>query len=220
MPGILYPIIPFDLLVDIDIGIIQLAKTKYIDSSSYYYNILQLPIDILISMLIKRKDINPLSIALVDGINHEVIDDHYKEMINNDYEQIVSLSITTDLFDATRYFIASDVIIPTILCKNEIEANVIKKIKFDKEVAVEISAPEDLNLKYDPIYIKDVSEINRYSHLLNGKNVYIANYRFNFVEDENGDLSLSDNTLEAISGRALPKIVTIYKMNNLIIPKG
>lgn len=219
MSNILYPLIPFDMIIDTDVGILKLAKERYIDSSIYYYGILQLSIDILAYMLTKRKEVNPLSIAKKSGIGNSVIDQNYKEMIESDYDKIVSLSVTTDLFDAMRYFISSDIIIPTILCKNDIEADMLSKIKFEKKIAVEVCPPEHLSAKYDPIYIKDISKINRYSHLLDGKNIYIANYGFNFVEVED-NLVLPDDALEIISGKALPKIVSIYKIDTSNIPKG
>lgn len=221
----LTPIIPFDLIVDTDYGLIQLIKEKYFDRS-VFNGVIEAEIKQIIYFLYSRKNINPLSEFVLEEIDKDTMDSLYKEFIEKEYVSILKRSITTDFYNLVKLFNSSDgAITPIILCKNELEESYVNKLSRIQEIKpplnVLIGDYNDIDISpYDPIYFKYYTDTLKVLDKLNGKNLYIANYEFNFqyTKEENRILLADISVL--LLDHNIAKVIDIYKIDEEDIPKG
>ena len=214
----LHPIIPFNLIIDTDVGLIRVIDKKYHNSDVFHSSMLSAPVKPLIYNLVNRPVINPLCIVMIDKSDTNTMDLLYEQFIEDEYENIVGNSVTTDLFSALKLFMQNEAVCPTILCKNEIEANIIAKLDFNgKTVPTVIGTLEENCGFYDPIYVKDFRELPKLN--LRGKNIYVADYLFNFMNKDNSRVLIEDVHL-AIDSSNIIKISDVYHLDDSFIAKG
>ena len=216
----LFPIIPFNLLVDTDIGIIRFINENYNDPTVFYSGMLSSPVKPLINLLYNRTRINPLTIVSIDKENPK-LDSYYDELMEKYYVDIINKSVTTNFFNAVKLWCNSDgAIRPNILCKSEFEKTVIEKlINLDDSFDIIISEYKDLDLDCkDPLYFKNYIDVQNMMVKLIGKNIYIAGYKYNFIEEDGK--SILPNSSILLTNSNIFKIIDVYTIDDSFIPKG
>lgn len=178
---ILYPLIDFQMLVDMDLSIIKSMikhKSEYIDIfNEFYDNISEYELK---EVLKNREDRNPLSILKPKRLSPAALD----RIILKNYENILeNAEITT--YSGTVSIMATmpSVIVPTILYKNDIDLNYIKNNKISKRNffdSLRVLYIDDIQKSlsmYDPIVIKYYDTIDL--ELLSAKNIYLSDNKIN-----------------------------------------
>lgn len=195
---VLTPVIPFDLIYDMDYGLMHLIKEKYRDSDTFFLGIVDADDKDLIYQLVNRTNSNPLSIC-ARNLSSSDMELLYQDFLNKEYQTIVDHSIKTNLHKAVNIFCNSGTVTPSILCKNEIEENTILNDHELKGCTVLLNKDGYANFDtdlYDPIYFKCFSDALR-CRTLDAKNIYIANYRFNLSTDDDNRL-IPEKTLSIL----------------------
>lgn len=178
---ILYPLIDFQMLVDMDLSIIKSMinhKSEYIDIfDEFYDNISEYELK---EVLKNREDRNPLSILKPKRLSSAALD----RIILKNYENILeNAEVTT--YSSTVSIMATmpSVIVPTILYKNDTDLNYIKNNEiskrnfFDSLRVVHIDDIQKSLSMYDPIVIKYYDTIDL--ELLSAKNIYLSDNKIN-----------------------------------------
>lgn len=178
---ILYPLIDFQMLVDMDLSIIKSMinhKSEYIDIfDEFYDNISEYELK---EVLKNREDRNPLSILKPKRLSPAALD----RIILKNYENILeNAEVTT--YSSTVSIMATmpSVIVPTILYKNDTDLCYIKNNEiskrnfFDSLRVVHIDDIQKSLSMYDPIVIKYYDTIDL--ELLSAKNIYLSDNKIN-----------------------------------------
>lgn len=201
-------ILPFDLMIDTDMGLIKHIQFRFQGDDKYYPGIMNcLNPDLtgfLQTALIHRKFANPLSaIMKPEKMIVSNPDEMLKSFFSESYTDILNLSGATGIFDMVcRSFFVADTLKYTILCKTEQESEFLKE-KFRKRfrtdkvpcsVIVGTSGSVDIK-NFDTIYVKDVHDIDKYFEKKRppeGKNIIVAKYDFNkeFVPEKDEYLEI------------------------------
>lgn len=178
---ILYPLIDFQMLVDMDLSIIKSMinhKSEYIDIFDEFYD--NISENELKEVLKNREDRNPLSILKPKRLSPAALD----RIILKNYENILeNAEITT--YSSTVSIMATmpTMIVPTILYKNDTDLNYIKNNKiskrnfFDSLRVLHINDIQKSLSMYDPIVIKYYDTIDL--ELLSAKNIYLSDNKIN-----------------------------------------
>ena len=192
-------IVPFDLLIDTDMGVIKYIQfsKEYQRSGNFHRGLMEATSPelnkLIQNLLVNRKFANPISIIMKPEKMITSNPDKLLESLMKDekiYDKILKLSTPTAIFDMVcRSFFVSDTLKYTILCSSDKEAKFLKtkfnsRFKTDKVPAtILVSTPDKVDLKHiDAIYVKDVHDIDKYfekRRLPSGKNIIIADYTFN-----------------------------------------
>lgn len=174
----------FEIILDTDIGVFNILKSKY--NNPNYFN----------SSLISNIDNKALLYSLLNMRYENVLDlfikDEYKEQSNSLYKQIISdnldevynNSLLTEGFDLFKIYLQTNVVGITVLCKNEKEEQIIKKL--DKEFRV-LRYSEDKKIScdgFDTIFLKKYRDVDRFEKI-EAKNIFIYNYANNLDEEKN-----------------------------------
>jgi hypothetical protein len=196
MEGILYgnrPLFFFEMLVDIDLAVIRYLETVYEDNSNelFYDAIFDMEDDEIRYLLSERESNNPLVIlANKDKISSEDLDELYNDIITNFYDELLKIAKPTALMAVFERFINSKGIInPCVWCKTEVQKEVIKTILEDtNHLSYGVELEENIKnldvVNYDSIYIKVYKDVIDLPYS-NGKTIYVANSKYNFIKNEN-----------------------------------
>lgn len=218
-------LIPFELVVDLDIGLLKLVRFEYSNNDYFYKGILQGMDDCLRYALMTREDPNPLSIAAVNPDDHETLDGFYKQFMEREYTKIMNLSQDTAISDLTKVSgmtSASDRIVRiTIMCRSEEEKKLINLRKMNP-FRVIVSSPEKVDLsQYKALFVKNAYDLDMYRNV-EALNLYIANYGFNLVKDpsHSNTPGLPIDIVAKYSKDNEINIFTVYNLDPDKIPKG
>lgn len=214
--GKAYPIVTFDQIIDTDFGLLQMINNKYNDRNTFHWSLLEAYGKVKLGLLYNRKHPNPLTVIAKEYDNIELLDDYYNQFIEQEYPAILKESISTRLYIAFKGFIESSIksIIPTIVCKNKMEENYLNKIDKDLSskcnIVVEEKGYRQLlkDDRYTTIYIKNIMSIDPFIEYLKGRTVFIADYRFNFQDDER--IKLADPYHDIITSIAAVRVYNMY----------
>lgn len=222
-------LIPFDLLVDIDIGIVRTSTIKYSDYEYFDFSRLE---DINIQdykfLFEYRTYRNPLFMITDIDIpeeERETVDNMYKKIIEEDYVDILNRSELTAIHTiiAAGMYSEGGPFRINVICRNDLEVSYTNSLSFKSNIIMckdklDICDIDIKNYKY--IFIKDIEDLEYYG-ILKEKVLFIANYRFNkvYMETEMGEeyviepkfiLNLiSDNIIKTIDVYPLPDDVDI-----------
>lgn len=218
-------LIPFDLVVDLDIGLLKLVRFEYSNNDYFYKGILQGMDDCLRYSLMTREDPNPLSIAAINPDDHETLDEFYKQFMEREYTKIMNLSQDTAISDLTKVSgmtSASDRIVRiTIMCRSEEEKKLINLRKMNP-FRIIVSSPEKIDLsQYKALFVKNAYDLDMYRNV-EALNLYIANYGFNLVKDPSRSNApgLPIDIVAKYSKDNEINIFTVYNLDPDKIPKG
>ncbi len=226
-------LIPFDLLVDTDIGVLKVIERDYNDDR--YFNIDRikdndyndLDDNTFYFLLTYRNYINPLYLITDEKmLSKEDIDDLYNQLLKEKYIDILQLSKTTAIYNIFHYGMMhnENPFKLTVLCKNELDVEYLKEINFKCKTII-INNKNDLyklNMnEYEHIYVKNIEDLS-YFNKMEMKNIYIANYRFNTKYTENPETKDGMYTLklefifDIIPDNKI-KIIDIYAIDESMI---
>lgn len=200
-------LIYFDMLIDTDIGIYEVMKRKYNNPNIVKPIINNIDIDTLLVLLKEERYDNILDI-FIDSEKYNT-KDLYNQLMEQEYDNIIKYSILTDVYRLMNVYIMSNVVSVTVLCKNEQEEQLIKKINKNFSTVI-----LDDNLKindFDSIFLKNYKDIV-FLKKIHCKNIFICDYQNNIDEEEKIPLS----NITAIVG----KTNNIYTVNLHIINNG
>lgn len=216
--GFLTPLIFFDCIYDTDVGLIELIKKDYRDSSIFnlesldsFENRRQ-----LIKFLYLRDHPNPILPFMNDTKDIETADDLYNQFMTKEYANILELCVRTDLYNALELFLIAEEIRATVYCKNNLERDLLEN---DPNLSdLEIIDSIDLNKKignYEQFYFKsihDSSQLNIYN-VIRHKVIYYMDYRFNL--DDKNNIKDSKQTVAASVARCRLNTVSAYNIDKL-----
>ncbi len=194
----LAPLISFDTIFDLDIGLIQLIYSEFLDPKIFHIDFFQRNLIDIIKDIYDRSDKNPLYICSNPNIDHSLLDEYYNQFMKDYKSEIVYNSVSTSVLEMVKLFNKSNDITPTILCKDEIEAEM-----FDNEYDFPNSKIVLLNKlsmndrkSYNQYYFKYVEDVASFS-TFKAKTYYFSTIRLNLNEDKS-DLKESDYIDEII----------------------
>ena len=219
--GKLYPLIPFDLVIDTDVGLLQTISKKYHDPEAFSETLMNAPVKYQLYLLYFRKYINPITVLAKDRDNAELMDDYYNQFMEEEYVDILKNSIITRMFIVIMDGIKMGTICPTICCKSPLEKNYL--LKRDEEIfgkcdiQVDVPFPKLIDDKHDPIYVKDVMWIIPLLQKLKAKNVYVPRYRFNYEDVEK--TTIRQEPIILASGLMKIDSFDLYNEEDMIIGK-
>lgn len=183
-------LITFDMLVDIDIGLLDIVKKSYNDPSVFRKDIFELDDNRIKGLLRENNYRNPLSIVLF-GNSTAQADAYYKEFMEYEYDNIVDTAPITTMVDVVKTFIDSEgAIIPSILCKTRSEYVRVEEIFVDcLPNLFNIIFSNDHSLldisQYDTFFLKYIEDLSIFNpDTISGKNLIISDYRCNLDEEK------------------------------------
>lgn len=218
-------IVPFELLIDTDMGLYKLIQQEY-RSPMFRKSILdERDMDVMKLILTERGYLNPLKDFFYDEYKSCIqdADSLYQEFMDKRYKDILCLSCATGIFNMVRRtkFI-NDYLRFIVLYRKEEEKeyleNRYKKYDF-KPCMKKYDTFEEVDLsEYGSVYIKNYRDILKFTKKPNnlvGKNVIYANYKFN-CEGRESNVPLQDVT-EQIIGTNVIKSIDIYPIKPVLL---
>lgn len=184
------PLIPFDVIVDTDFGLLRLIKDKYCNKQMFYTQVfLNKNIDLL-WLLYNRTNVNPLQVIARDEDHFEIYDNYYKEFMSTQYTNILARSIFTEIYKLLKITLKTEkAVVPTIVCKTNEEKEYL--LNEDKELFSQLPIILAPNMKLAVTIHPDInaiftryfpSEPLSYKDITDGISLYVAGYRYNFKE--------------------------------------
>lgn len=216
--GFLTPLIFFDCIYDTDVGLIELIRRDYRDSSMFnlesldsFENRRQ-----LIKFLYLRDQPNPILPFMNNKNDVETADDLYNQFMSKEYSNILDLCVRTDLYNALLLFINAEEIKATVFCKNDLERYLLES---DPDLSdLEIIDSIDLNNKinsFEQFYFKSIydhTQLNIYN-IIRHKVIYYMDYRFNL--DNKNNIKDSKQTVAASVARCRLNTISTYNIDKL-----
>lgn len=209
-------LVDFDLVVDTDLGLINMMKKEYNNSEFVLRYLNSMKDKIIIDQLLEREEKNPLSIIIKEEFK-DSIDSLYKEFTETEYDNILKYSSVTDIMHLITVYINTGTVHAVIICKNKSEEQLINNLNIPQlKVIVEKDKSKIDLSSYDSIFIKDYSDILKFNGVI-AKNIFIGNYKFNLEDDNRIPL----NDISLIVGKTnLVSIIDVYESNKYIKVKG
>lgn len=186
------PLFQFNTILNLDMGIYYTIKNKYHNTEVFRKEILDSDDKNFIELEMHiRDDMNPLSVLLNDKYANEA-ESLYEDLLKNEYESILNLSIFSSFFKILKINKNIDSAIkPTILCENEYEVKYLKDNKIQEYADIIIVKDyKDLDLsKYDTLYINSIYDLLKYPYF-ELKNIIIPDHNYNLEKTENEKMPL------------------------------
>ena len=178
-------LVDFEMIVDLDIGIFNLVKEKFSTSDCFDSNIINnTNVDTMIYRLINEKYPNILDLIKTEDYSDFSTENLYNTMLSRYYEEIFKKSIITDILNLMNAYIMSNVVVVTVLCKNQQEQQLINNINSKFHTVI---FEKDMNVDdYDSIFIKKYKDILEFDNV-QCKNIFVANMQNN-MDDKNTPL--------------------------------
>ena len=123
------PLFSFHSIYDIDIGLVNLIKEKYLDEKVFDLAFFQQPKLKIISDMYTRKNSNPLTVFAHPNISIEDLDDYYNQFLQKEYEYIYENCVSTEVLNYIKLFENDKDYDPSILCYNDYEVKIVKDEK-------------------------------------------------------------------------------------------
>lgn len=212
-----YPVFKFDQIIDTEIGLIKLIQDKYNDKNTFWWSLLEAPTKFKIGLLYDRKHPNPLTVIAKESDNIELLDDYYQQFMTEEYVYILKHSLATNIYSLIVEMKDIKGADPIIVCKNELEANYLRKINNAfKELNVIVTENFGSTIKDDSdiIYLKDIRESLPILDKIQYKNLYISSYRYNFIDDER--TTLPNEYMVIMQGLVKVKTYAPYQEKDIV----
>lgn len=201
-------LIPYDLMSDMDFGLIKLIQQKY-RSDIFDKTVLDADDKYIKSRLIKRTNPNPLSILT----NDDNIDEYYHQFMQREYMDIFRLSRGTSIgvfcvnllsFSDFELYIQYDKNDIDFICARHLEDSI------DDPYVHSICKSDVIPSDYTSIFAKNVADLTSYKDL-NGVNIYLARYGFNLCMDDNNNEILANPVYALLFMTNELKCIDVYK---------
>lgn len=198
-----------DILVDKDIGLIKLISKKFTKCDDYFYKDI---INIIVKkencgkyMLYQRKEYNPLTVISKENVSDNILDSLYGEFMEKCYDEIIDLSIPSDLMEmVVQSGYTHGVIRSTVLCSSKHEEEAIQTFFSSINVTINtiVSSIDEIDVDdFDAICIKNYIDLYRFKPF-HGKTVIVSSGEYNYT------------TIEEAGFHELNPIISIYLCNN------
>lgn len=198
-------LVPLDLIVDTDFGLIKLIQKEY-RSDIFDKNVLDSDDDAIKRFLVRRTNPNPLSI-LTDSKD---IDEYYDQFFNQRINDIYALSQITGIGQfAINALVFGDFQL-YIQYTNEAEKPFAEQMKSnisDTEAFI-IDKKSVVPGEYE-IFVKNIMDLLTYKDL-NGVNIYVSRYAFN-LRMVDGKEQLAEDRFGIFFITNLLKTLDVYK---------
>ena len=196
--GVLVPLIPFNCIVDTDLGLMSLISKYYLDNTFFDIEFFKKNNNIrkMVKSLYMREEENPLLLCMINK-DKDIADEYYKEFMEKKYDDILNLSVTTELYSLITIFKTFGDIRSTIICKDKREKDLLSKLV--NSSTLQCIMPKDIIetiSMYEQFYFKSVDDyyLSILADSIKSKNIYFANYKFNF----DGNYMIKDSKYTAI----------------------
>lgn len=214
-------LMPFNVLIDTDMGLWNLIQFDYRNDIFFLKGMLDMSDTHKKYFMITRDNRNPLMTILSEP-DETLANDFYSQFMDKEYDQILKLSPNTDvckILDIMKKS-KSNIIRLTILCKDEKEKEIVlsRKLGHDSIVVGDFSSISISD--YGTIFIKDIEDLGKFRHI-EGKTIYVANYGFNILMDkDNINPVLPLDILEKYAGENEFYVYSVYNLDPRELPKG
>ena len=183
--------VEFEMLVDMDYGLIRFIADKFADEDMFYTDVLFKEEKLLKGMLMERRYYNPLTVPAIDEDNIELLDKLYDQFFERYHDEILDYSVFTNVMEAIIKYIVMSSVKVQFICDYTSEAKVLYDIlnKFNIHTsAYSIFIREDKNSIIDVskcnIFVaKYATNLYRYSGL-DTKNIYLADLVCNLDQEK------------------------------------
>ena len=223
--GISYPVIPYDLILDTDVGLYRLLKERYRNDEVFATSPLDLPLPYMLTFLVNRAEVNPLLTIARDNRDKELYDEYYRQFMEEEIDFILSNAVTTTVYN----FIAEnarDKFIKTVVwAPNDHIVDMLKR--GDPNTFNNISfrvtpTYEECFKEIDqPLYVKNILDLAIKFDYYEAKVVYLANYGFNYTVNEvTGRKGLNMNVGAIVEKRMNVSVYDPYPKSEMKEIKG
>lgn len=192
---VLSALIDFELIVDMDIGLIKFIRNNFQDNRAFKLDILNKSDRYILSLLYSRINWNPLSIISTEE-NLPDIDELYKSFFDTYKQEILKESITYRsinefvemIFEAGINFGVN----PILYVKDEFEENEVNRF-FGINKILDTTDKKSLTSK-DIYYVKDYLFFtnNKIENSIVHKNIYISPRKYNIEYIQNTTNKLTE----------------------------
>ena len=181
-------LVEFEMLVDLDYGLVRLVRDYYRDERIFYLSILDKSDKLIKGILKDRTMQNPLQVLFRDESKVELMDNLYKQLLDKHYEEIIQRSCTTAILTLMKRLIDSESSISVnVLCHNKYQEEKTKQIFSDclstsyNIHTVDILKGFDLS-NYGDIFCRTCIYFPYYINFY-GKNIFLSDQNNNFDQD-------------------------------------
>lgn len=179
------PLISFHTIVDIDVGLIRLINTEYLNKEVFEESFFKRRLWDIIKDLYHRKESNPIFLFAKDINNREILDQYYKEFLELRLDDILDRSVTTEMINLISYFNESSEINPVILYYNDNQKRILEDLSIlDKNQKISLEDAKRNKESFSQFYFKLVEEAEPFSKIL-AKTFYFSTHALNLSEDNN-----------------------------------
>lgn len=210
--GKMAPLISFNTIFDLDIGLVNLIRDEYLDKSIFnedFFN--RSKIDIISDIYFRKED-NPLYILSNESVDRKILDEYYSEFIETCQDKIIDKSITTEVINLISLFGTTNEIFTTIFYYTDKQREALEDeplLENVSKVKITDIDKNDLENTYFQFYIKTVDELEYFKNL-KGKSFYISDYGPNM--NENGtDIKDTESLSITVSNINNINIFSIYR---------
>ena len=198
-------LLPLDLFVDTDLGLIKLIQKEY-RSDLFNKDVLDSDDDTIKRLLVRRTNSNPLSI-LTDSKD---IDEYYNQFFDQRKNDIYSFSQVTGIGEFCYNSLTFGDFELHLQYTDDIEKNIAEILKADlnDENIYTIDKNNVVPHSYE-IFVKNVLDLLTYKDL-NGVNIYVARYPFN-VRLVDGKEQLAEDRFGIFFFTNVLKILDVYR---------
>ena len=181
-------LIDFNCYIDTEVGLIRLIQEKYLDEKVFNTDLLRLNLRVIIKMLMERKEVNPLYLFANEDISRKDLDDYYQQFMGEEYDSILSRSVTTEIKHLVELFKSEPSIHVTFLCHNQKERNLLIKDQSLKGRNFILDTDNIDFSMFTQYYFKSINnDIEKY--IFPYKTYYFSKYLLNFTDDFNMNYS-------------------------------
>lgn len=183
--GVMSPLIPFNMIVETDVGLLSLVFKDYLDPRVFNQDFfVGKKVNQLVYDLYNREKENPLSLCIRDEYTNSC-DTFYNQFMEREYDKILNKSVVTEFYRLIRAYNAEPEIKVTVVCEKQQEIDLLKQYENTKNCNIVLSSSmTPSNIKsHNQFFFKSIADAVPYVKHLKDKSIYIANYRFNKTEE-------------------------------------
>lgn len=215
-------LVPFNILIDLDMGLLKLLEFDYDNDLYFLQGILHTTEINQQYTMVTRNKVNPLS-ALLQVDDDELADNLYSQFMEKEYTQILKLSCNTAVRDLSELLNATidQVVRITILCRSEQDQREVEERHIKSFRTIVEKDLNKINLSdYQVLFVKNIYDLDKYRNV-SGLNIYVPNYGFNItIDPEMSQPLLPEDILKKYGKENEFEIFSIYTFDPRKIPLG
>ncbi len=213
-------LIPYDCIVDEDTGLLRVIRDKYSNDTVFYMDKIETDDDVQ-NLVLNEKYNNPLELILKPDYI-EKTEDFYNQFMTEEYENILIASFITKIFEFAKLMIINKLSDIVFLADNEKQKDSLRKI-FGNEVNIMVgSISKAIKLEdFDIVFLKRVERIVELEPL-QGINIYILDYNFNFenTRDSKDPLPKIEYSIFAVQHHYVAHLIDPYVMEEELVEEN